>query len=33
MKLEQAHKKIKEAIGRKDLLMVIGDCYVEYYIK
>ncbi len=31
MQLEQAHKEIKEAIGRKDLLMVIGDCYVEYW--
>ncbi len=31
MKLEQAHKEIKEAIGRKDLLMVVGDCYVEYW--
>ncbi len=32
MKLEQAHKEIKEAIGRKNLLIVVGDCYVEYHI-
>ena len=30
MELEQAHSLIKEAIGRKDILMVVGECYVEY---
>jgi len=29
MQLDQAHREIKEAISRKDILMVIGDCYVE----
>jgi len=29
MNLEQARNLILEAIGRKDLLMVVGDCYVE----
>ena len=31
MQLEQARNLILEAIGRKDLLMVVGDCYVEYW--
>ncbi|MBN2067145.1 MAG: endonuclease NucS [Candidatus Diapherotrites archaeon] len=30
MELEQAHRLIHEAISRKDLLMVIGECYVQY---
>ncbi len=30
MQLEQAHKQILEAISRKDMLMVVGECYVEY---
>ena len=30
MQLEQAHKQISEAISRKDMLLVIGECYVEY---
>src|SRR3989338_7842443 len=31
MQLEQARNLILEAIGRKDLLMVVGDCNVEYW--
>ncbi len=31
MRLEQAQKQIAEAISRKDMLMVIGECYVEYW--
>ncbi len=31
MELEQAQKRIAEAISRKDLLMVVGECYVEYF--
>jgi len=31
MNLEQAHQKIAAAVGRKDLLMVVGECYVEYW--
>ncbi len=33
MQLKQAHKEIIEAIGRKDLLMIVGECYVEWHIK
>ncbi len=29
MNLEIAKKEILEAISRKDLLLVVGDCYVE----
>ena len=31
MDLEQAQKRIKEAISRKDLLILVGECYVEYH--
>ena len=31
MQIEQAHRLIKDAISRKDLLMVIGECYVQYW--
>lgn len=31
MLLEQAQKQILEAISRKDLLMLVGECYVEYH--
>jgi hypothetical protein len=31
MELEQAKNRILEAVSRKDLLMVVGDCYVEYW--
>jgi len=31
MQLKQALSQIKAAIGRKDLIMVVGDCYVEYW--
>jgi len=31
MNLGQARRQIDEAISRKDMLMVIGDCYVEYW--
>ncbi|MDP6671095.1 MAG: endonuclease NucS, partial [archaeon] len=30
MQLEQAHKQIAKAISRKDMLIVVGECYVEY---
>lgn len=31
MELGQACRLVSEAISRKDLLMVVGDCYVEYW--
>lgn len=31
MELEQAKKEIESAINRKELLLVIGKCFVEYF--
>ena len=31
MELGQAYRQIHEAISRKDLLVVVGECYVEYW--
>jgi len=31
MDLKQAQHQILEAISRKDLLMIVGECYVEYW--
>jgi len=33
MDLGQARKEIEEAISRKDLCMVVGNCFVELCIK
>lgn len=33
MDLLEAKKQIAEAISRKDMLMVVGECCVEYNIK
>jgi len=31
MNLEQARQEIEASISRKDMLMVVGECYVEYW--
>ena len=29
MELEQARRQIAEAVARKDLVVAVGECYVE----